>query len=148
MPYEFGINQVYCVDPAWLYCMATGRGKLDSDYFQQEVVNTGITDEETAIPHLVNPLLSRIGFPADTFSITVLDPSVIEYSGFPLKQGLLYIFFNDDAIRSIVEVYPDRVTCEFTAATKALLKVLQISSGFDPIVTVYIEKLEPAENSE
>ena len=108
MAYEFGINQVYCVDPAWFYCMATGRGKLDADFFQQEVVNTGISDEETAISHLVNPLLSRIGFPADTFSITVLDPTVIEYSGFPLKHGLFYIFFNDDAIRSIVEGYPDQ----------------------------------------
>ncbi|MBI3865630.1 MAG: hypothetical protein HY290_27470 [Planctomycetia bacterium] len=148
MPYEFGINQCYCVDPAWFYCMATGMGKLDADFFQQEVVNTGITPDETAISHLVNPLLARIGFPADTFTISFLDPSVIEYSGFPLQHGLFYIFFNDDAIRSIVDGYPDRVTCEFTAATKELLKVLQITGGFDPIVIVYVEKVEPAENAE
>jgi hypothetical protein len=143
MAYEFHISEEYCVEAGWFYCASIGIA-YDKDRFEHDVQASPEEPPESAILRLISPHLARVGFPEGSYGIEQITDDYVEFEGFALTYGDFYIFFNDDAIRRVIENYPASITYEFSNATKQMLTVLR-SDRFESVTLLKMARLDQNE---
>jgi hypothetical protein len=148
MPYAFHMESWHAVDLVWFYGMATDEPDLEDEEFEAALEGTGLSRED-AIDCLIRPRLSKLGFPAEGWSVRTLTEDYICYEGCCVRHlwGREHIVFEPDSLFSWAENFPESKTMHFTRAHERLAKVMRIDElGETPMLRM--ERWEQEEEEE
>jgi hypothetical protein len=150
MPYAFHMESWHAIDVVWFYGMANDEPDMEDDEFEAAVERTGL-ERDDAIASLVRPHLSKLGFPAEGWSILTLTDDYVCYEGCALRHlwDREFIVFEPDSLFTWAENFPESKTVHFTRAHERLAKVMRIDElGEVPMMRMERWEQEEGEDEE